>query len=463
MILGKDQPAPTENGPLRLVVLAAWLAPALFPAISAAAELIATGRTGPFRLLALLAGLVWTGLFFSSSWRELLLELTRPILRRVGFVPLALLALVAAVVGFGGHRGPFAAGLAVGLVLLTVKSAVRSRRADRGRFRGQAALIVIYLVLFLLLDLFIGAFILPGRSHNNLFAVHDPQLGWKLRPGLVVERDNELFTSREEISLDGFRTVLPAEEKPAGVRRIVCLGDSHTEAYTVNEDETYTARLARLLAPRGPLEVINLGVGGFSTDQELLAYVHYGRGCSPDLVLLQFCSNDVPFNVRDRYWRGHKPCFIRHGSTLLLTNVPVPDQSGTGLASGPLLRHSSTLIFVESLLRQVALGHVATGEVDEEEAWAVTGLLLRDLDCLVREDGAQLAVFNADQENLDADRRLRAILSELGIPYLETESAYTGEFDSYWVASHWNSEGHRVIAETLAPEAARLLAGEEAP
>jgi hypothetical protein len=462
MGLGKDQPPPIEDGRLRPVILAAWLAPALFPAIAAAAELIGSGRTGPAGLLALLGGLIWSGLFFRSSWRNLLLELTGPLLRRVGLAPLALVALAAAAVGFGGARGPLAVGLATGLVLLAIVAAARSRAADRRRFRGQMVLIVIYLVLFLLLDLFIGAWILPARSHNNLFAVHDPQLGWKLRPGLVVERDNEQFTSREEVSMDGFRSALPSPDKPAGTRRIVCLGDSHTEAYTVNNDETYVALLAEMLSGGGPVELINLGVGGFSTDQELLAYLHHGRRCRPDLVLLQFCSNDLPFNLLHRYWRGHKPCFQRHGSRLLLTNVPVPDLSATGLASGPLLRRSSTLLLVESLLRQVALGHVVIGEVDMEEAWAVTRLLLRDLAEMVREDGAVLAVFNADQEKRDVDHRLRRLLDEFEIPYLETAAAYTaGDFDSYWVASHWNRRGHRAVAQTLAPALARLLNGEE--
>jgi len=456
----QEKPAPTRDGRLRPVILAAWLAPALIPAVSAAAELITTSRLDSSRMLALLVGLVWAGLFLRSSWRAFLLELSDVILSRIGFVLPVLAALAAAAVGFGGGRGPFAAGLAVGLTLLAGVAGIRLRTVDRQRFRGHTALIVLYLALFLLLDLLIGAFVLPGRSHNNLFAVHDPQLGWKLRPGLEVKRDNELFTSLEEINHEGFRGSSLATKKPAGTKRVVCLGDSHTEAYTVNDDETWSSLLARMLSTGGPVELLNLGVGGFSTDQELLAYLHHGRSRRPDLVLLQFCSNDIPFNVLHHYWRGHKPRFVRHGSRLLLTNVPVPDLSDAGLARGPLLSRSSTLMLIESLLRQVALGHVVTRDVDTGEAWAVTRLLIRDLDTMVREDGAVLAVFNADQENREADRRLRTILAEFDIPYLETGSAYSaGDFDSYWVAGHWNREGHRAIAETLAPEAARLLAG----
>lgn len=460
----KDRGIPTDADRRRHAVpaLAAWFVPALVPASAAVAEWAGTGRLDGGRVLGLAAALAWMGLFLRRGWRDLLTDLAEAILERAGFAIPALVGLAAAAIGFGGGRGPFAAGLAAGLVLFAVTAGLRTRAIDRRRFRGQAALVLLYVLLFLALDLFIGIVVLPGRSHNNLFAVHDPQLGWKLRPGLTVKRDNELFTSVERIGEDGFRGDLPPAERPAGTRRIVCLGDSHTEAYTVNNDETWSALLAGQLAGGGPVQTVNLGVGGFSTDQELLAYLHYGRPLRPDLVLLQYCSNDLPFVLRHRYWRGEKPRFVRHGERLLLTNVPVPDRSGAGLASGPLLRRSSTLTFVESLMRQVALTREAASETDLEEAWAVTRLLLRDLGELVREDGAALAVFNADREKEDVDRRLRAVLAELGIPYLDTAAAYAGgAFENFWVAHHWNRRGQGAIAETLAPAASLLLEGED--
>jgi len=443
-----------------LLVLAAWLLPALVPAVSAAAAWIDAGHLEPARLLALAAGLGWSLLLLLPGWRRFLLELTRPILRRVGFAALSLAALAAAAAAFGGARGPLAVGLALGLSLLGLTAAIRTRTADRRSFRGQTALLIIYIGLFIGLELFIGLVILPTRSHNSLAVVHDPVLGWKLRPGLVLERDNDRFSSREVINDDGFRGAVLPPEKPPGTKRIVCLGDSHTEAYTVNEADTWSAQLAGRLSAEGPVELLNLGVGGYSTDQELLAYLHHGRRVNPDLVLLQFCSNDLPFNLRDRYWRGGKPCFRRFGSRLLLTNVPVPDRTGSSLASGPLLRHSPTLIYIESVLRKMALERVVEHEMDMEEAWAVTRLLLRDLDAMVREDGARMVVFNADQEKPEIDRRLRMVLTELGIPYLETAPAYAGgDFRTYWVDSHWNGEGHRAIADTLAPAVDRLLNG----
>jgi hypothetical protein len=90
-------------------------------------------------------------------------------------------------------------------------------------------------------------------------------------------------------------------------------------------------------------------------------------------------------------------------------------------------------------------------EADPEEAWRVTALLLRDLDRIVRSDGARLVVFQADRKPR-TEAKLRAILAALSIPFLETARAYTDPFDSYWVDGHWNQKGHRAIAKVLSAE-----------
>jgi hypothetical protein len=52
------------------------------------------------------------------------------------------------------------------------------------------------------------------------------------------------------------------------------------------------ARLARLL-PAAGFEVVNLGVGGYNAWNELELLRDVGLGYQPDLVLVQFCINDL--------------------------------------------------------------------------------------------------------------------------------------------------------------------------
>jgi lysophospholipase L1-like esterase len=97
----------------------------------------------------------------------------------------------------------------------------------------------------------------------------------------------------------GFRGPEFAVPKPPGTFRVLALGDSLTEAMQVVEEATFVARLERALAPSRPgVEVLNLGVSGYGTDDALDVLRRYGPELAPDLVLLGFTiGNDVRNNL----------------------------------------------------------------------------------------------------------------------------------------------------------------------
>lgn len=88
-------------------------------------------------------------------------------------------------------------------------------------------------------------------------------------------------------------------EKPAGVVRVVAIGDSFTAGYEVELEQCFTSVLERELRAAGhAVEVLNAGVSGYSNaeaclylERELLRY-------DPDVVLLSFFFNDLVDNVR---------------------------------------------------------------------------------------------------------------------------------------------------------------------
>src|SRR6266568_4537487 len=82
-------------------------------------------------------------------------------------------------------------------------------------------------------------------------------------------------------------------EKPAGVHRVLCLGDSVTFGYGLRRDQSYPAVLQKHLDGRGPgIEVLNVSLMAWSTRQERIAYERIARRYRPDLVLLGVCLND---------------------------------------------------------------------------------------------------------------------------------------------------------------------------
>ncbi|MFH1202562.1 MAG: SGNH/GDSL hydrolase family protein [Candidatus Omnitrophota bacterium] len=92
----------------------------------------------------------------------------------------------------------------------------------------------------------------------------------------------------------GWKDVEHSFEKPEGVVRILFLGDSITWGF-VAIDDLYTRKVELLFKRLGfdNIEVITIGVGGWSTDQALEALSREGIKYQPDIVIYQFCANDI--------------------------------------------------------------------------------------------------------------------------------------------------------------------------
>lgn len=455
--------APVEIGPwtrrtLVLAFLAPLLALAARGALAIGHALTSAGATTPAPVLALLGSGILVALALRPGMRALLVDVGRVLLARAR--PLVLLAasLVALLIGSSDLGGPAWVALCAWLFGLLLATIVHTAATRPAALRRAGIVLALNVALFVAADVYVRHRVLPQRSQNNISIEHDPDLGWHLRPGISVVHDEPAYTSLETVNSLGFRTPERPFEKPAGVRRVLVLGDSHTEGYTVNDGETYTELLEGHLREKGPVEVIAMGTGGWSTDQELLCYLHWGRRFAPDVVVLQFCSNDPPFNVLDHYWRGRKPRFERFGDQLVLGGVPVPNLRNTGLIPRELLKKSALALLMEGILRQAAVDREVRAEADLDEGWAVTDLLVRDLAALVRADGAVLLAFNANpRQTAEDDARFRAICERRGVPYLETDGAYVDAFESYWVGGHWNQKGQAAAAAELAPQVQSVL------
>src|SRR5262245_41152094 len=93
-------------------------------------------------------------------------------------------------------------------------------------------------------------------------------------------------------------------EKQAGTFRILLLGDSFMEALQVPSDSMLATLMERDLtrATGRPVEVINGGVSGWGTGDELRYLTRYGLAYHPDLVVVAMTlHNDISDNLR-REW-----------------------------------------------------------------------------------------------------------------------------------------------------------------
>jgi hypothetical protein len=123
-----------------------------------------------------------------------------------------------------------------------------------------------------------GSYVLRGIRPNSEFWHTSVDGHWKFTTNSKGLRDSREFSY----------------DKPAGTLRVLALGDSHTQGYEVRQEATYAAVLERYLDRYGmQAEVLNTGVSGFSTAEELAYLENEGYRYHPDVVVLGFFDNDL--------------------------------------------------------------------------------------------------------------------------------------------------------------------------
>ena len=149
-------------------------------------------------------------------------------------------------------------------------------------------------VLFGLLLVEIGLRIV-GYSSPEFYAA-DESRGYALIPGMwgTYSKEGRSFVA---INSEGFRDVEHTVEKPAGTFRIAVVGDSYVEAFQVEQSESFTNFVRDELTKCGgaggkQIEMLNFGVSGYSTAQELIAIREKVLKYSPDIVMLVMTTNN---------------------------------------------------------------------------------------------------------------------------------------------------------------------------
>ncbi|HZI94602.1 MAG TPA: GDSL-type esterase/lipase family protein, partial [Patescibacteria group bacterium] len=274
------------------------------------------------------------------------------------------------------------------------------------------------------------------------------------------------------INSEGWRDRERSPEKPPGIFRIVVLGDSFTWGHGVEDEEIFTRRLEQKLSG---VEVLNMGLSGSSTDQQLLILKRDALAFHPDVVIVMICRNDFLANTGTMEGPYGKPAFVlQQDGSLRLTHVPVPDLTTAARAHGWLRRQSALWNLIESTWNQKD-DDSSTRTYDRRQAsYALMRALLKSMRDEAARGGARLALgivpSNAHTyfdpvPALEAERVrvIKEIGGSEGIPVLDLVPAFRagardpstgGRIDLHYRADqHWNRRGHELAAD----EMARLL------
>lgn len=358
--------------------------------------------------------------------------------------------------------------------------------------------------------------------HNPRFSERDDQLGTARIPGVEFVYTDE-GRGHVRINDAGFRDGNWSVPKPADTLRIAILGDSYVEALQVEEDERFSEIAERLLdrsavAGGKRVQVMNFGVSGFSTAQELLTLRHRVWSYSPDLVVLAITpANDVRNNYKPLEQDNGRPYFVvDEGGLVLDDSFRHAPEHNRGAWHGLILGlsdHSRLVAFSVRTVRsavsraarrqQLARAGGASGAEDEpgldvwvfaepsddaqREAWRVTEKIIETMNSEVRARGAgflAMVVTSGRQVDPDpasretfrrrlgvddlfyAEKRIEALGDRVDFPVLslapalqvaaESQQKRLHGFDGARSAGHWNRLGHQEAGRLLAEKIASL-------
>jgi hypothetical protein len=312
---------------------------------------------------------------------------------------------------------------------------------------------------------------LYGSKEAQVF-VHDPLLGWRFRP--LANDWHQLLDFRVEyhINSKGLRDREFAYDKQAGTFRILMLGDSVVEGYGVAQQDTFSKQLETSLLNEGQgVEVINAGVRGYDTAQQILFFEREGAKYQPDLTLMTFGLNAV--NSQDRFGMGariyFKPHFVLEGGQLLLKGVPVPVWQDPPRWIRPVAQRLSPLVTYQLFRYHVTARQnrapavtPSRPKVDDHDSWAAAwaieqALLERFKDSVARAGGRLAIVMDDSKTRSPADLSKWSALENYcvskEIPYVRLYA--TPQFHNVTESvnlvydPHWNNRGHHLAAVAI--------------
>ena len=346
--------------------------------------------------------------------------------------------------------------------------------------------------------------------------VPDEHCGTRLMPGFSGwwQREGRAYI---RINRYGFRHGDRHPEKRPGTLRVAVLGDSFIEAFQVPDEQTLCEVAERKLASCAVsagrvVEVLNFGVAGYGTGQQLQMLKHFVWDYQPDVVVLAFFpGNDLRNNSADLEPDPLRPFFrLRDGQLERddsFREHPVYQHAQSASARGKvwLINRIRLLQLVQDVRSRLAqqkgpIPSLLGAGIDEkawlepsdpllEEAWQVTEQLIVAIHqaCRKREVPFLLLVIGSQADlhpepevrerllrQLAADdlrypeRRLQKLARQHGFAvlalaepmrrYAQAHGQYLHGFANTQPGSgHWNEAGNRLAGQLTAGAICDLL------
>jgi lysophospholipase L1-like esterase len=294
------------------------------------------------------------------------------------------------------------------------------------------------------------------------FWQYDHRYGWSHIPNSTGIFHSLGFDVKVTINSKGFRGTEYDYERIGNKRRVLVLGDSFVWGFGVELVDMFTTQLEELIPN---VEIINLSVSGYSTDQELLLYQDEGRKYRPDLVVLVVAVNDLSGNMQTTEYAIYgKPAFILgENGDLDPINQPVHETPWIKRTVVKLAWHSYLLTQLNRILTEKETHQVLSVKRESGKKFPrsladeLTARLLIELKNTTASDGTELLVVLVN--GFAKPKEIVEYLAKYDVDALPLDDYIDFNDKALHLPDgfHWSPDSHKTVANVLAGELKKRL------
>ena len=321
------------------------------------------------------------------------------------------------------------------------------------------------IIFSLLIAIILGEIATRGYLHfiyGPRLTLLDTHLGWRASPnylfqGIKIDSEGEKYYAVITTNYLGFRHFGDIKSSRP---KVFIIGDSYTHAMDISDDKTYYHHLTEIL----DAEIFAYGAGGYGTLQELMIIEKYFGMIDPDIIILQYCSNDFINNhfLLEKLSYGNSNGKLRPYLTLQGDKFYALPASLSQFRN--IINHHSMFLYFIVYRIDKLLAKFKTYDSIEyvikknpslplfRESVTITSRLLEKIQNKVPDD---VEIFTFGSDNMDPFySEFKEISLRNGINFIDgipqavlkvEESGISVRFDG----SHWNIKGHEIVAHEL--------------
>jgi len=360
--------------------------------------------------------------------------------------------------------------------------------------KNIAIFLLTVIIVFLLAELIVRLFYDEGQNYrqgiwDDLRSAADQEI--KIadsskhyineKNGLIYRLADDRFEENEFGSFDRAKIT---KEKDRNKYRVVVLGDSFTAGNGVGrEEDKYVNQLAKILKEGdffkklgySEIEILPFGGAGINSVQELVVLKEMAINYNPDLIILQYCDNDVgpmlsPLDYnKEQFYISSKTKFLLLGNRIV-PSLPYLSKNINWF----LLKNSAFFRFVSYKLN-IILVNSKNGILYASTKPSFDAVT--EMNKIAKENGAKFLIMNFVPAELDQNyceyvkgfggkklhEALRQLAQELGVPfynmcdYVENIQRIKSRIEPEIYSMHYNEEGYRIAAGVLAKAVEEIM------